>query len=327
VTLPFFSAALSAWRATHDAAAGDVAIGESFDAVVKLSIKAVEGARTAETLGAEREGTGVVIDGSGLILTIGYLILESASILAITADGRVFPASVVGFDHASGFGLLRAQAGVARHPLELGDSAALREMHMVLVAAHPAAGGCSRASVMSRRRFTGWWEYMLDEAIFTAPPRSEHSGAALIDAAGRLVGIGSLWVSDALAIGAAFPGNMFVPVDLLKPMLGDLIATGRGRQPPRPWLGIYSEEVKGHVVVTRVLPESPAEQAGMRRGDVILGVAGQSIGDQGEFYGKLWASGAAGAEITLHVLQNRKVKHFIVHSADRLDYLRPWRTA
>lgn len=324
MSLPFFTATLAAWRAEHGASRENTATEVSSDAVVRLSIKAVEGARTADTLGSEREGTGVVIDASGLILTIGYLILEAASILVVTGDGRVFAASVVGFDHASGFGLLRARPGVARRPLELGDSSKLRELHMATVAAHPAAGGCSRASVMSRRRFTGWWEYMLEEAIFTAPPRHEHSGAALIDAAGKLVGIGSLWVSDVLAADAAFPGNMFVPVDLLKPMLGDLIASGRSRQPARPWLGVYSEEVRGHVVVTRVLPDSPAELAGMRRGDVILGVAGQAIGDQGEFYGKLWASGTAGAEITLHVLQDKKVRHFIVRSADRLDYLRPW---
>lgn len=324
MSLPFVTAALSAWRATHCAAMDDAAVGESFDAVVKLSIKAIAGARTATTLGAEREGTGVVISEDGLILTIGYLILEAASILVMTADGRVFPASVAGFDHATGFGLLRAQAGVARLPLALGDSSAVRELHTVSVVAHPAAGGCSRASIVSRRRFTGWWEYLLDDAIFAAPPRYEHSGAALVDAGGKLVGIGSLWVSDALEIGAAFPGNMFVPIDLLKPVLGDLVATGRGKGPGRPWLGVYSETVEGHVVVTRVLPDSPAELSGLCRGDVILGVGGQSIGGQSDFYRKLWES-EAGAEVTLNVLRNKSVKHIIVHSADRLDYLRPWR--
>jgi len=320
----FFSAALSAWRAGYASAPDDAAIGESFDAAVKLSIKTVPGARTAETLGTEREGTGVVFGDSGLILTIGYLILEAASILVVTGDGRVFPASIVGFDHATGFGVLRSKPGLVRNPLELGESASARELQLATVAAHAAAGGCSRASIVSRRHFTGWWEYMLDEAIFTAPPRYDHSGAALIDAEGKLIGIGSLWVSDALAIGAAFPGNMFVPIDLLKPLLGDLSEPGRSQGPARPWLGVYSEEFEGHLVVTHVLPDSPAARAGMRRGDVILGVGGESIGDQREFYQRVWASGAAGTDISLHVLQNKKVKHLIVHSADRLDYLRPW---
>lgn len=321
----FFSAALSTWRATHAPLPGAMAEPESLDAVVKLSIKALPDARTADTLGAEREGTGVVIDKSGLILTIGYLILEAGSILVVASDGRVFPAAVVGYDHASGFGLLRSASGVAQRPFELGHSSEVRELNTLIVAAHPAAGGISRACVVSRRRFTGWWEYMIENAIFTAPPRYEHSGAALVDDAGRLVGIASLWVSDATETGVAFPGNMFVPIDLLRPLLDDLLQYGRRRGGGRPWLGVYSEEVEGHVVVTRVLPDAPAHRAGVRRGDVILGIGGDSIGSQSEFYRKLWASGDAGTEVMLHVLRDRAVQRLRVRSADRMDYLRPWR--
>lgn len=293
------------------------------DSVVKLSIKAVPDARTADNLGAEREGSGVVFGEKGLILTIGYLILEADSILVVAGDGRVYPASVIGYDHATGFGVLRA--GMDCRPLELGSSADVRELATVLVAAHGAAGGASRACVVSRRRFTGWWEYMIDGGIFTAPPRFEHSGAALLDAEGKLVGVGSLWVSDALEIGAAFPGNMFVPIDLLTPLFDDLLATGHRREPPRPWLGVYSEEIQGHVVVTRVLPQSPAEQAGLARGDVILGVDGQAVGRQSEFYQKLWASGDAGASVVLHVLHKKTVRQLTVRSMDRMAFLRPWR--
>lgn len=325
MTLSFFNAALSTWRATYSPTPVRTVADERLDAVVKLSIKAVAGARTASTLGAEREGTGVVISADGLILTIGYLILEAASILVVTRDGRVFPATVAGFDHATGFGLLRSQPHVARHPLTLGDSSVLEELHSVFVVTHASAGGCSHASIVARRRFTGWWEYMIEGAIFAAPPRTEHSGAALIDVEGGLVGIGSLWVGDALDMGVAFPGNMFVPIDLLKPVLADLVATGRRSGPARPWLGVYSEAIEGHLAVTGVLPESPAAQAGLHRGDVILGVGGQAIGDQGEFYRRLWASGEAGADITLHILHDKIVKHVIVHSTDRLEYLQPWK--
>jgi serine protease Do len=298
--------------------------GVPLEGVVKLSIKAVQDARTAESLGAEREGTGVVFGEKGLIVTIGYLILEAGSILVVAGDGRVYPASVIGYDHATGFGVLRA--GIDCRPLEVGSSADVRELATVLVAAHGAAGGASRACVVSRRRFTGWWEYMIEGGIFTAPPRFEHSGAALLDADGRLVGVGSLWVSDALEIGAAFPGNMFVPIDLLKPLLNDLLASGRRREPARPWLGVYSEEVQGHVVVTRVLPQSPAEQAGLARGDIILGVGGQAVGRQSEFYQRLWSSGDAGAPVVLHVLHKKSVRQLTVRSMDRMAFLRPWRS-
>ncbi len=322
MTVSFFTAALSAWRAAHLAVPELRDDDIPQDAVVKLSIKAVANARTAENLGAEREGTGVVFGEKGLILTIGYLILEAGSILIVAGDGRVYPASVIGYDHTTGFGVLRA--GIDSRPLELGSSAGVRELATMLVAAHGGAGGASRACVVSRRRFTGWWEYMIEGGIFTAPPRFEHSGAGLLDADGKLVGIGSLWVSDALEVGAAFPGNMFVPVDLLKPMLDDLLSTGRSREPARPWLGVYSEEIQGHVVVTRVLPESPAAQAGLARGDIILGVGGEAVGRQSEFYQRLWSSGDAGAPVVLHVLHKKTVRQLTVRSMDRMEFLRPW---
>ncbi|MEI6724244.1 MAG: S1C family serine protease, partial [Betaproteobacteria bacterium] len=293
-------------------------------AIVKLGIRVPPTARTADTLGTEREGTGVLIDDAGHILTIGYLLLEAQSILIVAADGRVLPATVAGFDHATGFGLVRAAQSLDHPPLALGDSSAVREMSTVAVAAHAGAGGWSNACAVKRRPFTGWWEYALDDAIFTAPARDNHSGAALLDDAGQLIGIGSLWVGDAIDAGAAFPGNMFIPINLLKPILADLIEHGRRQSASRPWLGIYTEEIESHVVVTRTLADGPADRSGIKRGDIILGVAGHSIGTQSEFYERLWASGEAGDDVTLHVLHEKKVKHFVVYSADRTDYFKPW---
>ena len=320
----FFNVALATWRSVHAPTGRAAASADIPDAVVKLSIKAIEGARTADTLGTEREGTGVVIDASGLILTVGYLVIEAGSILVVAGDGRVFPAHVIGFDHATGYGLLRASPGITKHPLAFGNSQKLNPLTSMRIATHESAGGVSAACVVSRRRFTGWWEYMIDGAIFTAPPRGEHSGAALIDDAGKLMGIASLWVSDATNEGVAFPGNMFIPIHLLTPILDDLINNGRPRTPGRPWLGVYTEDIEGHVVVTRTLPDGPAARSGIKRGDIILGVAGNSIGNQSEFYEKLWSSGEAGDDVTLHVLKDKKVKHIVVYSADRLDYMRPW---
>lgn len=322
MTASLFMASIAAWRATqgipHPAE-------PPLDAVVKLSIRTVEGARTADTLGAEREGTGILIDGNGLILTIGYLVLEAASVLVMTADNRIYPASVVGFDHASGFGLLRAVPAPPCAPVQLGDSDKLAELESLVVAGHEGAGGITGAALVSRRRFTGWWEYMIEDALFTAPPRYEHSGAALFDGEGRLVGVASLWVSDVLGSGAAFPGNMFVPINLLKDVLGDLVRDGRRRGAGRPWLGLNTEQVDGHVVVSRVLPDSPAAEAGLQRGDIILGVGGDSVGGQSEFYESLWGSGGAGVDVTLHIVRDRAVRHLIVQTGDRLSYLLPWR--
>lgn len=321
MTVSLFAAALAAWRATN----GIPRPAEPpLDAVVKLSIRAVDDARTTDTLGAERTGTGIVISGDGLILTIGYLVLEAASILVMTGDNRIYPASVVGFDHATGFGLLRATPAPPCAPAVLGDSGSVGELHSLLVAGHAGAGGVTGAALVSRRRFTGWWEYMIDDALFTVPPRYDHSGAALFDNAGRLVGVASLWVSDALNSGAAFPGNMFVPINLLKDVLEDLVRTGRRRGAARPWLGLNTEQIDGQVVVTRVLPESPADRSGLRCGDIVIGLGRDSVRGQSQFYERLWASGAAGGVVILHVVRDQAVKQLIVQTCDRLTYLKPW---
>ena len=318
------TAAWSAWRAANLPPVGRCGEFDPAASIVKLGIRVPVSARTAETLGSEREGTGVLIDDNGLILTIGYLLLEADSVLLVAADGQVLPASIVAIDHASGFGLVRARQPFGGTPLAFGDVSRAGELSTALVAAHAGAGGLSQVSIVSRRRFTGWWEYAIDTALFTAPARDNHSGAALIDADGRLIGIGSLWVGDAINAGAAFPGNMFVPTDLLRPILPELVTHGRRREGRRPWLGVYSEEVRGHLLVTQVLRGAPADLAGVRRGDVVLAVDGKAIGGQTEFYETLWTSTSAGDEILLQLWRNKKVLELKVRTIDRMDYLRPW---
>ena len=333
VSVPLFLASLAAWRAANDPTAIRAFPAQVARAVVKLSVRTIDDARTGQTLGTEREGTGIAIDASDLagvagagtlIVTIGYLIIEAQSVLVITHDNRILSATVVGFDHATGFGLLRASGPVTDQPLRLGESFAVREMQPLFFVAHEAAGGASAATVVSRRPFVGYWEYMLTQALFTVPGRSEHSGAALVDAAGRLVGVASLWVGDALDQGTALPGNMFVPIDLLKPLLADLIAHGRDPAPARPWLGVYTAEHEQKVVVAHVMERSPAQRVGIREGDVIIAVSAEPVATPREFYEKLWAAGPAGSKIKLRVLRGRLVLDALVSSIDRVDFFRPW---
>jgi len=288
--------------------------------VVKVRSKVVANARTSRSLGTQREGTGVVIDSEGLVLTIGYLIIEAETVELSTADGRAFPATVIGYDNTSGFGLLKALRPLPVKPIQFGQSAKIAEREMVLIVGFD---GVAPAYVVSRRPFVGYWEYLLDEAIYTAPATVNWSGAALLSREGRLLGIGSLVVGDAMGTRTQVPGNMFVPIDLLKPMLGDLIATGRGSGKPRPWLGINTQEVQGNVIVTRVSPESPAEQASLKTGDIIVGLGGQTIKGQADFYTRIWSHGEAGGEIPLDVLRGGRLESFSVKSVDREQYLRP----
>ncbi len=288
--------------------------------VVRVHVKAVPDARSRSTLGPEREGTGIVIDSSGLILTIGYLIQEAETVEVSAADGRPLTASVIAYDYSTGFGLLRAVKAPPIRPIAFGDSANVSDREPVLIVGFD---GVAPAFVVSRRPFAGYWEYLLDEAIYTAPATVNWQGAALINKEGKLLGVGSLVVGDAIGARTQLPGNLFVPIDLLKPILGDLIAQGKSANKPRPWLGINTQDLQGKLMVTRVSPDSPAEKAGLATGDIIVGVRGQTIQDQADFYRRLWASGDAGAEVMLDVLKGTEIKKMGVRSMDRNSYLRP----
>jgi serine protease Do len=293
-----------------------------FAAIVKVEIRALPDARSAATLGSEREGTGVVIGKDGLILTIGYLLVEADEVKIVDDRGRTLPARVVAYDHATGLGLVRPITPLDIAPLELGDSSKLSESDPVLIVNSGGRSEATRAYVVSRRQFSGNWEYMLDSAIFTSPPALNWSGAALVGTDGALLGIGSLILRDATESDPHLPGNMFVPIEALKPILADLIKTGRRAGPARPWLGVAADEVQGRLVVVRVSPEGPADLAGVQRGDIILAVGGEGVRSQAEFYRKLWARGAAGSEIPLRLLQGIDIHEVKVRSMDRLDYFR-----
>jgi serine protease Do len=289
--------------------------------VVKIKSHAVRDARSATTLGTEREGTGVVIDSNGLVLTIGYLITEAETVELSTADGRVFPATVVGSDARTGMGLLKALLPLPVKPIDFGESAGVAERELVLIVGFD---GVAPAYVVSKRRFVGYWEYLLDEAIYTAPATVNWQGAALLSKEGKLLGIGSLAVGD--AIGGShgnIPGNMFVPIDAVKPVLGDMVANGKSTSKPRPWIGVNTQEVQGNLIVTRVSPESPADDAGLQKGDVIVGIGGKPVQGQADFYRKLWDTGQAGVNVSLDVLKGNQVQTYTVKSRDRDSYFTP----
>jgi S1-C subfamily serine protease len=291
-------------------------------AVVRLKTQALPEARTAPYLGHEREGSGVVIDASGLVLTIGYLVLEADRIEVTDATGKTHAATLIAYDHATGFGLVRTVTPVRVPPIELGDASQLKARDEVLIAGFGGPSATAVAMVVSRRQFTGAWEYLLENAIFTVPPVLNWGGAALIGRDGRLLGIGSLLVPDAVEPGVRFPGNMFVPIDPLKPILADLLDDGRRAGPPRPWLGLSTEEIQGRLFVVRVAPEGPADRAGIRPNDIVTGLDGEPFENQADFYRKLWAKGPAGTVVRLQVLQGNRLKEISVTSMNREEYLR-----
>lgn len=288
-------------------------------AVVGVQVIAVDGARSAETLGKQRTGSGVVIGPDGLILTIGYLVLEAQTIQVVTQDNRMLPARPVAYDLATGFGLVRALLplrGIA--PVPLGSHKDLNTGDMVMAAVGGADADVAMTQVVGKRPFSGYWEYHIDTALFTSPPIGNHSGAPLFNQRGELLGIGSLFVGDATGENRSTPGNMFVPVDLLKPILAEMQRTGSSRQSHRPWLGVTSSEQGGRVNVVRVTKNSPADDAGLAAGDVVLAVDGSKVSTLEEFYRKVWARPNPDDEVSLTILQGADLKTLKLRGVDRM---------
>ncbi|MBK9116758.1 MAG: serine protease [Betaproteobacteria bacterium] len=304
-----------------DAAAVDFDLPRALNAVVRLASRVPDDAFTAPLLGTEREGNGVVIRDNGLIVTIGYLITEAEAIWITTHDGRVVPGHPLAFDFATGMGLVLPLAPLGLAPIPLGTVAGVDVDDDVYVIGHGGRHHALKASVFARREFAGYWEYLLDVALFTTPPHPEWSGAALVDEQGRLIGVGSLFVQEADGEDVQ-KGNMFVPIDVLVPILDDLVARGRTAGPARPWLGMYAGDDNNRLVVGGVAPGGPAARAGVRQGDQVVAVADQRVATLAEMLRSVWKLGPSGTEVPLTLARNGATVNVKVRSADRSDFMK-----
>jgi S1-C subfamily serine protease len=289
--------------------------------VVLLRAEIPEDAFSAQVLGTERIGHGVVIRDDGLVLTIGYLITEASSIWLTTIDGRAVEAHPLAYDQVTGFGLVLPLAKLGVPALAMGSASGATIGSGVVVIGHGGEPHSLKAQVIARREFAGYWEYVLDDAIFTAPPHPQWGGTAMVGTDGRLMGIGSLLVQESVD-GETVDSNMFVPIDLLGPILEDMTRFGRPSRAPRPWLGMYTTEMGGQLVVAGLAQGGPAHQAGVRLGDLVVEVDGRRVSKLAELFRTVWDVGPAGAEIPLTVARGDQSSKVRVRSADRNDLLR-----
>jgi S1-C subfamily serine protease len=317
----------AATRLSNSAQAQIDALSRASAAVVGVQVTATEGARSARSLGQERTGSGVIIGADGLVLTIGYLMLEAEQIEIVTQDGKTLPAVAVAYDIATGFGLVKPLLPLhGVKPVNLGSQQDLKTGEALMVMTGATAdeqdSDVSMTQLVSQRAFSGTWEYHIDSVLFTSPPVTagggNHSGAPLFNQRGELLGIGSLLVADALGDNQRLPGNMFVPVDLLKPILAEMQRSGSSRQSHRPWLGLTSSEQDGRVQIIRVSEDSPAEAAGLAPGDVVLAVDDSQVATLESFYKNLWARNSPDAPVTLTVLQGADIKTLVLTPQDRM---------
>ncbi|MCO5069674.1 MAG: S1C family serine protease [Rhizobiaceae bacterium] len=296
-----------------------MSIDKAIQSIVQVQSIIPEDAFTAGVLGTERTGSGAVIRDNGLVLTIGYLITEAENVWLTTAGGRVVPGHALAYDQESGLGLVQAMGQLDVPAIVLGNSQEVDTGDAVVLA--DALGRPVEAAIVAKQEFAGYWEYLLEEAIFTSPANPSWGGAALINSAGELVGIGSLML-QMLRNGESEDINMVVPVDLLKPILDDLLSRGRIDREPRPWLGMYSAESDGRVVTINVDERGPAAQAGVRQGDIVADVRNLEVDGLADFYRKVWASGPAGTEIPIRIIRDRREMWLRIKSSDRSDFLK-----
>jgi S1-C subfamily serine protease len=300
----------------------DYDLAGALSAVVGVRAAVPADAFTADTLGTERTGNGVLIRNDGLVLTIGYLITEASEVWLTLADGRTVAGHVIGYDQETGFGLVQALARLDLPALQLGDSADAVPGVRVVSAGAGGVDHSVAARVVARQEFAGYWEYLLDEAIFTAPAHPFWGGTALIGPEGRLFGIGSLQLEQAGPDGEGIPLNMYVPIDLLKPIFDDLLTMGQPNRSPRPWLGLYATEVDSRVVIAGVAGKSPAARARLKQGDVVLSVGGAQVSGLAGLFRKVWSLGKAGVEVPMTVYRDGRPVDLTVTSGDRNRFLK-----
>lgn len=291
------------------------------DSIVLLRSEIPEDAFTASILGTERAGNGIVIREDGLILTIGYLITEASTIWLATNKGTVVQGYPLAYDQVTGFGLVQPLGKLGVPPIERGTAASCRVGENVVVAGYGGRAHALKASVFAKREFAGYWEYVLDEALFTAPAHPQWGGVALIGAEGRLLGIGSLLVQEKVDTGT-IQGNMLVPVDLLAPILEDMLKLGRANRAPRPWLGMYTTDAGAKLVVAGLAPGGPADRAGVKVGDIVMQVAGAKPSSLADLWRLVWRQGAAGCDVPLKISRKNALSEVRLHSVDRNDFLK-----
>jgi S1-C subfamily serine protease len=298
-----------------------IELDRALKSIVTVQSSVPEDAFTAQTLGEQRSGSGVVIREGGLVLTIGYLIMEAESVWLADPEGRLTPGHALAIDGESGFGLVQALGALDCPALEFGRSSETRLGDQVTVAAGAGTKPVS-AKVVGKQEFAGYWEYFLNEAIYTSPAHPFWGGAGAIDRDGKLVGIGSLHVEQLSSRGGPRDTNMIVPIDLLPPILDDLLAYGRVNKPPRPWLGIFSAESGDEIIVASVAENGPAAAAGVQRGDILARVGGSEIAGLGDFYHKVWTRGPAGVEVPIEILRDGRAIGLRIRSADRSSFMK-----
>ncbi len=278
---------------------------------------------TAGVLGCEREGHGIRVSENGLVLTIGYVISEASTIWLIDSSNNAIEGHVVGYDQASGFGLVQALGRLSGTVLGLGDSDEVVPGRQMVLAGAGGADSAVDVTIAEVREFAGYWEYLLDGAIFTEPAHPEWGGTALLGEDGRVYGVGSLILQSELESVPA--RNMVIPINKFTAVRDDLVALGRSRAAPRPWLGWYVQDSAQGPVVIGLVADGPSMAAGIKAGDRVVAINGRRISSLSNMYSEIWNSGDAGTTLDAAISRDGDIRIVSIESIDRSSMM--WRSA
>jgi S1-C subfamily serine protease len=266
-----------------------------------------------------RWGSGVIFDSAGYVVTVSYVLMDAEVIRVVLRDGRVVPGKLVGLDLEHGLGVLKLEGDGPWPAAVLGDSTkvSVGQATATLGVDENNALAVTQGSVQEVRSFAGYWEFLLDRAFVVAPHNPSFGGSALVNLQGEVIGITNL------RIGEQPFANLAIPIEYFIASREELIAKGRVvSRPPRPWLGLWILPGSEGVVVAGASPRSPAIQAGLQRGDVILRINGEKVEGQEDFYRKLWQT-KIGQDVSLVIVRESRFQVITVRPIDRYELLRP----
>ncbi|MDA0237128.1 MAG: S1C family serine protease, partial [Proteobacteria bacterium] len=295
-------------------------LSRAVNSVVKVRTAISAEAFTADILGTERIGSGVLINEHGLILTVGYLLTEAESVWITTNLNQSVAGHVVAYDQATGLGLIQALGKLHIEPSNLETSNLMKPSDDVYFVSHGGLEHALHSKIVRVDEFAGYWEYVLDEAIYTSPPHPQWGGAAIFNGRGHVIGIGSLFLQEVFE-GQSQQGNLAIPTHLLEPILSDLLEFGRPLTPARPWIGMYTVEIGGKLIVSSLARYGPAELAGILQGDQIISIGEDKTSTLANFFRSVWNLGSAGVSVPLNINREGNYLQFIINSVDRNDFL------
>jgi S1-C subfamily serine protease len=266
-------------------------------------------------LGDERMGTGTVVDPSGLILTVNYVVMGGETIQVTLARGRALRAEIVAQDFEVGLALLRVKRqGLPAAPVTASESLTRGDPVFALGSTGPRERRVAGGLVTYLGEFEAYWEYLLDRGIVSSAANPGFGGGPLFTLSGKMVGVVSLNLNEIAR------SSLAIPVECYLRNQEEFVRFGRVvSRPQRAWLGVFAHVLEEGVVVAGLVPNGPGARSGIQEGDLIVSLDAREVPTRKDLYLSLWRH-APGEKMTLEVMRDNQVRRLSVTAGDRADF-------